>query len=263
MVTLLLALAPGDRAWSGPRVVVEHPGGISRLRIDGQPHPASWLTLRAPTSNSSAQTALWDAEIAAAASAGIRLVCVAITPDSFDSGGMTWVSAGEPLPAMWQAALERAIALHPRVLFILRFYAQSADLPNIVFANASDGAQLVTCPHGSVCSAMNSITAGWANQTGSRIQQLLLAFDRRFPGRIAGVAPSQLHTSEWIQIARGEFGWVPDYSHARRSAFCARVSATCATVSAPEITTKTPSRSDRNTSAGARVRPAQSWSAPK
>ena len=68
---------------------------------------------------------------------------------------------------------------------------------------------------------MNSITADWANQTGSRIQQLLLAFDRRFPGRIAGVAPSQLHTSEWIQIALDEFGWVPDYSQARRSAFCA------------------------------------------
>ena len=48
---LLLLLAPAaGPAWSGPRVEVEHPHGIAQLRIDGEPHPATWPTVRVPES---------------------------------------------------------------------------------------------------------------------------------------------------------------------------------------------------------------------
>ena len=32
--------------WSGPKVEVAHPNGIAQIRIDGAPHPATWLTVR-------------------------------------------------------------------------------------------------------------------------------------------------------------------------------------------------------------------------
>ena len=224
------------RPWSGPHVKVMHPNGIAQLSIDGKPHPATWLTIKLdgsyfkPGKLPLANNTDFDAEISAAASTGERLVAFDVTNDCcLAAYGERWAfSPSNPIPAGVKAAFDRAIELHPTILFILRFVAQSSDLPNVAFMNATNDTDRVVCPgvghfppHSSVCNPMNTVTPHWANVTSARLQTMLVYMDRLFPGRIAGVNPNALHTSEWMLMAESAFDWMPDYSDAQQQAYCA------------------------------------------
>jgi hypothetical protein len=225
-------------AWSGPRVQVEHVNGIARLRVDGQPHPGMWVTFTPGTLNTpftkpaTAPTdfTTFDPLVLGAQQAGTRLLSMDFSPGaSFADPALDdhWFSPSVPLPLSIRTYFDRAIKLYPRVLFILRFYVHSADLPMLVFRNASNDTDSVTCPgkanfppNRPVCAYMNSITPQWAATTAGRLHDTLAYFDQLFPGRIAGVDPTYLATGEWNMWSEQVFSWMPDYSDAQRAAFC-------------------------------------------
>ena len=295
---LLLLLAPAaGPAWSGPRVEVEHPHGIAQLRIDGEPHPATWPTVRVPESpldtvgsrcraNDTAcqacataigaacsglsgeacaacalrskanasdphaaalagceghlvhswcanQTQNWvwlDPKVSGARAAGIRLVQIELLYAGTWSGTTGWFNESTPLPTDAQAAMQRAIHLHPRVLFILRFQPHSSDLPFMAYTNASNDAQTVVCPHTSapaVCRSWNAINPTWARVTAARIANFLGYMDRLFPGRIAGSNPIYLLTGEWMVNSLDLWNWLWGYSNATAAAYCANKGQGC------------------------------------
>ena len=173
-----------------------------------------------------------DAERARVEADQVRLLAVDYTNDCCLSGygqqAAPWFSRSNPIPPGVKAVFERIIELHPTVLFILRFLAFSPDLPQVAFMNATNDTDKVTCPgagnfppKSAVCNPMNTITPKFAEVTASRVATTLAYFDELFPGRIAGVDPNALHTSEWMLMAESAFDWMPDYADEQEQAFCA------------------------------------------
>ena len=178
--------------------------------IDGAPHAATWPTVQIPltawTNNHIPTAAEWqtvDPKIDGARDAGLRLLCFDLSPGASFSPANTfqWFNASHPLGAATATEgithyFDRAIARHPRVLFIVRWYVYSADLPNAAFRNASDDADVAHCPSKSiagpqtVCAYQNAITSRWAEVTAGRVAAFLSHLDALYPGRIAGIDPT-------------------------------------------------------------------------
>ena len=211
LAAAVLLLLAGAQGWSGPKVEVEHGNGWPMLRIDGEPAPAQWLVVHgmSPGNASTPPYTAFDIQIAGAASAGIRLVEVGLTGDCcIESSQATgWVSDSHPLPNASRAALDRAIELHPTIIFVLRFYAQQPDPPpalpgpkpgvlgwgdldDVVMSNGNGSFHMVCDSGNQYCTRMNSITSRWTSQGRSRIKAMLSYMDRQYPKRIAGVHPN-------------------------------------------------------------------------
>ena len=73
---------------------------------------------------------------------------------------------------------------------------------------------------------MNSVTLDWQTSAAAKMSTMLRYLDRQYPGRIGGVFPCYLHTSEWFFPGSGDIGLggkskLSDYSHATKKRFCA------------------------------------------
>ena len=258
---LLAAAAAADMPWSGPEVKVAHRNGWPLLTIQGQLVPAQWFvahSLGDAGNKSSPPTTAFDVQIAGAATAGIRLVEMPITGgcclETQVMGGQQvtgWLSDAHPLNLVMRAALDRAIELHPTILFFFRLYVQQPDpapgppgpidpggspghwKPGVlgwgdlddVGLVSGNGSHRLTCNSGNTwCSRMNSVTKRWTQAGRLRIQTLLRYLDRQYPGRVAGVRTTMLRTGEWDLPQPPPFdGWPTlygDYSEAQKNEFC-------------------------------------------
>jgi hypothetical protein len=147
-----------------------------------------------------------------------------------------------------RAALDRAIELHPRVLFFLRVYAQQPDpvpgppppsgpggrhLPGLlgwgdlddVGVSNGNGSIRFSCNAGNPwCSRMNSVTQRWTREGRARVKTLLSYMDRQYPRRVAGFRTTMLRTGEWDMPQPPPFDGFPtmyaDYSQAQQDEFC-------------------------------------------
>ena len=255
---VLLARLWMPAAWSGPEVKAVHGrAGLPMLTIDGQAAPAHWLVVHSLGDAGNVSTppyTAFDIQIAGAASAGIRLVEMPLTGDccletqTVDRQQITgWLSDSHPLNNVTRAALDRAIELHPKVLFFLRFYAQQPDpapgppgptaggrdVPGVlgwgdlddVCVTNGNGSITMTCnTGGNWCTRMNSVTRRWTREGRARITTMLSYMDGQYPGRVAGVRPTMLATGEWDLPQPRPFDGLPtlygDYSEAQKNEFC-------------------------------------------
>ena len=261
LYTLLYSIVPAVAAqsssdeWSGPSVRPIHhqtePGGGGFLALEiGQqqqlPHtttlsPPFWLTLTLSLPNTAAgepdDTSMFDEQIRRAAAAGLRLVCICLTPDNYPQGtrpgASPWFSDTSPLDNRTRRLLDRVLVLHPTALFIIRFYAQQPDmLMDTVLLNLTDDGRVdlynVTDPRFRGPGMMNSLTLEWERSAAAKLRLMLRYLDRVYPRRIAGVFPTFLHTAEWFMpgfgydFAPGEL-LVSDYSEGMRQRYCADV----------------------------------------
>ena len=84
-------------------------------------------------------------QIAKAADAGVRVVCVCLTADDKRPGSPwfdPWLSADSPLDNRTRGMLDRVVSLHPQVLFVIRFYAEQPPGytgDNVLMLNLTDG----------------------------------------------------------------------------------------------------------------------------
>lgn len=140
-----------------------------------------------------------------------------------------------------RGVFDRIIRLHPKVLFIIRFYAfQPSIHENMVLLNMTNGNATdmrytnATLTDGGL---MNSLTLQWEASAAEKMTTMLSYLDRQYPGRIAGSFPCYLHTSEWFMPGVNDIGIggkskLSDYSPATEKRFCAETRAntnsTCA-----------------------------------
>ena len=79
LLHVVLLGAHGDGAWSGPALSIGHtaPDGLPVLLADGgPPQPAYWLTLHTYTPSD-----VFEFQVAKAAQAGMRVICICLTSD--------------------------------------------------------------------------------------------------------------------------------------------------------------------------------------
>jgi hypothetical protein len=71
---------------------------------------------------------------------------------------------------------------------------------------------------------MNALTLEWEAAATQKLSSLLQYLDAQYPGRIGGVFPCFLHTSEWFMPGPQDFGGdthLSDYSNATEKRYCA------------------------------------------
>ena len=133
-----------DDDWSGPALTVRPtgPDGLPQLTVDGEdPQPPLWLVLHLQYSNMS----VLDEQVRRAADAGLRTVCLCLTSDVWSPKyhADPWMSDAAPMTNQTRGVFDRIVRLHPRVVFIVRFYAFQPGLTkegqNIVMLNMTDG----------------------------------------------------------------------------------------------------------------------------
>ena len=238
-----------NATWSGLRVSTKRYGrtsaagqpGLLALQFGDDPtevHPPLWLTLTLilPKHPGSLEedTSMFDEQVRRAAEAGLRVVCICLTRDNYPAGSppanSPWFSPSEPLDNHTRFLLDRVITLHPKVLFIIRFYAQQPDnAHDIVLRNLTDdgSVSLGNNISGTGPGMMNSLTKAWEASAVSKLKVMLRYLDSEYPSRIVGVFPTFLHTAEWFLPGYGyDFApdvLVPDYSEATRQRYCAEV----------------------------------------
>jgi hypothetical protein len=255
LVLPLLVLLPGPAAaaaaatatpgsssssWSGPALSIRGGGDgtvgtvLPQLVVDGKPAgPPLWLVLHLTYADNF--TAL-DEQVRQAARAGLRVVCLCLTQDiagpRFNSNpnhNNPWLSDTSPMDNRTKGVFDRIIQLHPRVLFIIRFYAFEPDIDeNIVMMNMTDEnatklADNATLTDGAV---MNALTLEYEAAVVQKMTSMLRYLDAMFPGKIAGAFPCYLHTSEWFMPGPNDLGIgghskLSDYSDATRRRYCA------------------------------------------
>jgi hypothetical protein len=210
LLLLLQLLAPCKGArhhepvaeWSGPALTVRpSASGPPQLLVDGaDPSPPLWLVLHVQYTNIS----ILDEQVRRAADAGLRTVCICLTSDVWNPAhhANPWLSDDAPMDNRTRGLFDRIIRLHPKVLFIIRFYAfQPTIHENMVFLNMTDGNATdmaymnATLRDGAL---MNSLTLQWEASAADQMTTMLRYLDREYPGRIAGSFPCYLHTSEWF-----------------------------------------------------------------
>jgi hypothetical protein len=131
-------------AWSGPSLSVTHspgPDALPMLQIknnDGSTtfEPSLWITLHTYY----LQPEVFEYQINQTVAAGLRVVCICLTGDNdpVKSKQTPWYSASTPMENRTQAMLFRVIELHPQVVFVIRFYAEQADIPSLVRASIAE-----------------------------------------------------------------------------------------------------------------------------
>ena len=238
--------APPQHNWTGLSVNTKRYGrtnaagqpGLLALQFgdDISPHPPLWLTLTLilPQHPGSLEedTSMFDEQVMRAADAGLRVICVCLTRDNYPARSphhqSPWFSPSEPLDNHTRSLLDRVIRLHPKVLFIIRFYAQLPDnVHKIVLRNLTDDGSISLGNISAGPGMMNSLTKAWEASAVSKLKVMLRYLDSEYPSRIVGVFPTFLHTAEWFLPGYGyDFApdvLVPDYSEATRQRYCAEV----------------------------------------
>ena len=187
-----------------------------------------WLVLHLYYKNMS----LLDEQVRRAADVGLRTVCLCLTSDVWNPHyhANPWLSNDAPMNNQTRGVFDRIVHLHPRVLFIIRFYAFQPDISeNMVLLNMTDGNATDmsnvsnTLTDGAV---MNSLTLEWEAKAIEKMTTMLKYLDKEYPGRVAGVFPCYLHTSEWFMPGTSDIGMgghskLSDYSPATERRFCA------------------------------------------
>ena len=217
-------------SWSGPALSVQRTGAdeLPALLVDGgHPSPPLWLNLHLYYQN----LTVLDDMVLRAADAGLRTVCVCLTEDIWRPSAPEpgpWFSDGMPLDNRTRGVLDRIVRLHPKVVFIVRLYAQQPALPNMVMRNMTDGNATTLGPKTPMTDGgvVNSLTLEWEASAAHKLTVLLQYLDRQFPGRIGGVFPCFLHTSEWIMPGPNDQGVgghskLSDYSAGAEARYCA------------------------------------------
>jgi hypothetical protein len=219
--------------WSGPAAQFDltH-DGLPVLVVDGKAQPPLWLTLHTYASTDKGQGLLdnFDDQIRRAAAEGLNVVCICLTSDVHDFGshGTAWLSDAQPLGNWSRKIFDKVIEINPKATFIIRFYSQQPDLPDIVMLNMTDGNRTDIgntsgrSPYDP--GVMNSLTLKWVASASSRMSTMLRYLDKTYPRRVVGVFPCFLHTSEWFMPGPGDLSThvhLSDYSEATEKQFCA------------------------------------------
>ena len=221
---------PASSAWRGPALSVRRGGrdNLPQLLVDGKNGGAPlWLVLHLNYQNMSTL----DEQVRRARDAGLRTVCVCLTSDVWNPAHHAdpWLSDARPMNNLTRGVFDRIVALHPRVLFIIRFYAFQPDIgENMVLLNMTDGNATDMSNVSNTLidgAAMNSLTIEWETKAVDKMTTMLKYLDNEYPGRIAGVFPCYLHTSEWFMPGTGDIGFgghskLSDYSKATQQRYC-------------------------------------------
>jgi hypothetical protein len=222
----------GNGPWSGPAAQFDKThDGLPILVVDGKAQPPLWLTLHTYASTDKGQGLLdnFDDQIHRAAAEGLNVVCICLTSDVFDFGshGTAWLSDAQPLGNWSRKIFDKVIEINPKATFIIRFYSQQPDLPDIVMLNMTDGNRTDIgntsgrSPYDP--GVMNSLTLKWVASASSRMATMLRYLDKTYPRRVVGVFPCFLHTSEWFMPGPGDLSThvhLSDYSEATEKRFC-------------------------------------------
>jgi hypothetical protein len=235
-------LPPPPPQWSGPSVRLARQAGadgLPLLSIDGRPTPPLWLTLHSfHNKGGSTPSPFWEYEINASVAAGLEVLCVCLTGDIVQvgmSGNDPWLSDANPLDPRTRSMLDRVIALHPMITFIITFYAFVPQLAtegnSIVLLGVNGGNATLDnvtrdnhMPYGG--QQMTSLTEEWERVAAAKLTTMLRYLDREYPKRIGGINPNYLHTSEWFMPGPDDVGsgWsskLGDYSAAMQARFSA------------------------------------------
>jgi hypothetical protein len=142
-----------------------------------------------------------------------------------------WLSDSNPLDALTRSMLDRVVALHPQLTFIIQFYAFVPQLAtegnSIVLLGINGGNATLDnitadnqMPYGG--QQMTSLTEEWERVAAAKLTTMLRYLDQEYPRRIGGIRPLYLHTSEWFMPGPDDDGggWsskLGDYSAAMQA----------------------------------------------
>lgn len=206
--------------WSGPSMGLARQAGadgLQLLSIGGRPPtPPLWLTMYAEKFGWSNETD-WEYAINASVAAGLEVLCVCLTGDVETLGRAEdpWLLDANPLDPGMRGKLDRVVAMHPGLTFVIQFYAfvpQLATAGNSIVLMGVNGGNVTLdnttadnhMPYGG--QQMTSLTREWERVSASKLATMLRYLDREYPKRIGGIRPLYLHTAEWFMPGPDDVG---------------------------------------------------------